>query len=33
MPSGLVNVLEREEILDLLAYLEAGADPQKEAGK
>jgi putative heme-binding domain-containing protein len=24
MPAGLVNVLEREEILDLLAFLEAG---------
>jgi putative heme-binding domain-containing protein len=27
MPAGLLNVLERDEILDLLAYLEAGGDP------
>jgi len=26
MPAGLVNVLERDEILDLLAFLEAGDD-------
>ena len=25
MPEGLVNVLTKEEILDLLAYLRAGA--------
>lgn len=27
MPPGLVNRLSREEILDLIAYVEAGADP------
>ena len=26
MPAGLVNVLTREEILDLLSFLEAGDD-------
>ncbi len=27
MPSGLLNTLERDEILDLLTYVEAGGDP------
>jgi putative heme-binding domain-containing protein len=27
MPTGLLNVLEREQILDLIAYLESGGDP------
>jgi len=27
MPRGLINVLSREEILDLVAYLKAGGDP------
>jgi len=27
MPAGLLKVLERDEMLDLLAYLEAGGDP------
>jgi putative heme-binding domain-containing protein len=27
MPSGMLNTLSKEEILDLLAYLESGADP------
>jgi putative heme-binding domain-containing protein len=27
MPTGLLNTLSEEEILDLLAYLEAGGDP------
>jgi putative heme-binding domain-containing protein len=28
MPAGLLNVLQRDDILDLLAYLEAGGDPK-----
>jgi hypothetical protein len=31
MPEGLVNILAREEILDLLAYLESDGDPQHAA--
>ncbi len=31
MPKGLLNVLERDEILDLLAYLEAAGDPKHPA--
>ncbi len=31
MPVGLVSSLTREEMLDLLAYLEAGGDPQHAA--
>ncbi|MFH1300176.1 MAG: hypothetical protein ABIK07_03875, partial [Planctomycetota bacterium] len=31
MPASLINVLTQEEILDLLAYLKAGGDPQAEA--
>lgn len=31
MPAHLVNVLTRNEILDLLAYLKAGGDPQNTA--
>jgi hypothetical protein len=27
MPTGLLNVLEREQILDLIAFLESGGDP------
>jgi putative heme-binding domain-containing protein len=27
MPSGLIDVLQRDQILDLLAYLESGAEP------
>jgi putative heme-binding domain-containing protein len=31
MPVGLLNVLEREQILDLIAYLESGGDPAHAA--
>jgi hypothetical protein len=31
MPTGLLNTLGRDEILDLLAYLESGGDPQHRA--
>ncbi len=31
MPASLINVLTQEEILDLLAYLKAGGDPQADA--
>jgi putative heme-binding domain-containing protein len=31
MPAGLVSTLQKEEILDLLAYLEAGGDPLSPA--
>lgn len=31
MPASLINVLTREEILDLLAYLKAGGDPDAPA--
>lgn len=31
MPVGLINVLTQEEILDLLAYLKAGGDPDAPA--
>ena len=31
MPGGLINVLSREEILDLLAYLKAGGNPADPA--
>jgi len=30
MPEGLLMTLSKEEILDLLAYLQAGGDPQHE---
>jgi cytochrome c len=33
MPAGLVSTLTREEVLDLLAYLEAGGDPTHRAFK
>ncbi len=33
MPPGLINVLTKEEILDLLAYLETGGDPKAPAFK
>jgi hypothetical protein len=28
MPTGLLSTLSREEILDLVAYVESGADPK-----
>jgi putative heme-binding domain-containing protein len=31
MPTGLLNTLQRDEILDLLAYLEAGGNPNHPA--
>ena len=31
MPVGLLSTLTREEILDLLAYVEAGGDPKRPA--
>ena len=31
MPAGLLNVLDAEEVLDLLAYLRCGGDPQGKA--
>jgi hypothetical protein len=31
MPAGLLNVLERDQILDLLAYLESGGNPEYAA--
>jgi superfamily I DNA/RNA helicase len=31
MPEGLLNRMNREEILDLLAYLRAGGDPNHAA--
>jgi superfamily I DNA/RNA helicase len=31
MPKGLLNTLSRDEILDLLAYLRSGGDPNDEA--
>jgi len=31
MPQGLLNVLSKEEILDLIAYLRSGADPSDAA--
>jgi putative heme-binding domain-containing protein len=31
MPVGLVSTLTREEVLDLLAYVEAGGDPAHPA--
>ena len=30
MPEGLIQVLKKEEILDLLAYLESGGNPQSD---
>ncbi len=33
MPPGLVNILTKEEILDLVAYLQAGGDPTHPAFK
>jgi putative heme-binding domain-containing protein len=29
MPAGLLNALKAEQILDLLAFIEAGGDPEK----
>jgi len=31
MPEGLVNILTKEEILDLLAYIEAGGKREHAA--
>jgi putative heme-binding domain-containing protein len=31
MPAGLLNTLNRDEVLDLLAYLRSGGDPTHEA--
>ena len=31
MPVGLVSTLTRDEVLDLLAYVEAGGDPRHPA--
>ena len=31
MPSGIIDVLTKEEILDLIAYLKSGGDPQAAA--
>jgi len=31
MPQGLINVLTREEVLDLVAYLRSGGDPKDKA--
>jgi hypothetical protein len=31
MPSGLVDILSREELFDLLAYLESGGRADAEA--
>ena len=31
MPAGLVDTLERDEILDLLAYVLTGGDPEAPA--
>jgi hypothetical protein len=31
MPNGLVDTLNRDEILDLLAFLRSGGDPHFEA--
>jgi hypothetical protein len=28
MPPGLLNMMEKEEIMDLLAYILSGDDPQ-----
>jgi len=33
MPSGLISVLSRDEVLDLIAYLRAGGDPNDAAFK
>ena len=33
MPSGLVNTLNADELLDLMAYLVSGADPNHAAFK
>jgi hypothetical protein len=34
MPEGLVNILTKDEILDLLAYLESGGrEPAAASGK
>jgi len=33
MPNGLVNVLTKEEILDLIAYLRAAGNPEDKAFK
>ncbi|MFM7832675.1 MAG: hypothetical protein ACKPJD_12840, partial [Planctomycetaceae bacterium] len=27
MPAGLINTLNRDEVLDLIAYLQSGGDP------
>jgi hypothetical protein len=31
MPSGLIDVLKEDEVLDLLAYLRSGGDPNDPA--
>ena len=31
MPEGLVNILSKDEILNLLAYMESGGNPQSTA--
>jgi putative heme-binding domain-containing protein len=31
MPTGLLNVLTKEEVLDLMAYILSGGDPSHEA--
>lgn len=31
MPAGLLNTLTKEDILDLLAYIESGGDPEHAA--
>ena len=33
MPEGLVNVLSKDEILDLIAYLQSGGKPKFHAFK
>jgi hypothetical protein len=30
MPNGLLDTLSSDEVLDLLAYLKSGGDPQSE---
>jgi hypothetical protein len=31
MPTGMLVTLQREEILDLVAFLESGGDPKSKA--
>ena len=31
MPNGLLNNLSKEEVLDLIAYLKSGGDPDSDA--